>query len=92
MVDTFGQMSFTQKTGLIYPGDDEGEEVAIEGEQNEDGTQKTMKKEKKKRGDKYSQFSKMSGNMANSIDIQNLYSTDPNKIDIISNLTSIKLM
>ena len=31
-------------------------------------------------------------NQADSIDICNLYSEDPNKIDIINNLTSIKLL
>ena len=51
-------MSYTKKTGLVYPGDDD-EEVIIEGELNEDGTNKTKKKEKKKRGDKYSQFANM---------------------------------
>ena len=97
MVDNFGQMAFTSKPGKglqLYPNqsDDEEEEDG-EGEEG-DGSKKQKKKKEKKgrRGDKYSQFSNAVQNQADSIDVQNLYTEDPNKIDIINNLTSIKLL
>ena len=86
MFDSFGQMAYTQKTGQIYPNGDEEEE------EDDETDEKKKKKKKAKRGDKYSQFANAVQNQADSIDIQNLYSEDPNKIDIINNLTSIKLL
>lgn len=98
MVDNFGQHAFTSKPGKglqLYPNQSDDEEDEGEGEGEEgDGTKKQKKKKEKKgrRGDKYSQFAGAVQNQADSIDVQNLYTEDPNKIDIINNLTSIKLL
>ena len=71
--------------------DDEVKTGAATGDEEDDEIKKEKKKKKKpKRGDKT--FHGIIQNQADSIDICNLYSRDPNKLDIINNLNSIKLL
>lgn len=95
MVKEFGQVSFTSAPGKglpLYPQEElDSDEDDEEEELDENGEPKPKKKKqgKKKKKDKYG---KGQAGKGESVDVQNLYTEDKTKIDLINNLNSIKLL